>query len=137
MLIFIYYIVFNNNLNFCTLFFFIKAGMILVNKIKVREYQRGNQKWTIQRNWTIFRFMTIVIHIPTGKSKHMNKIKLNENQKYNTVGSVLKSYKQVKSIPLTHMYVLRCNNNIILYDINVKKMLIEVQTISSQQIEYK
>jgi len=31
--------------------FFIKAGMILVNKIKVREYQRGNQKWTIQRNW--------------------------------------------------------------------------------------
>ena len=67
----------------------------------------------------------------------MNKIKLNENQKYNTVGSVLESYKQVKSIPLTHMYVLRCNNNIIVYDINVKKLLIEVQTISSQQIEYK
>jgi len=31
--------------------FFIKAGMILANKIKVREYQRRNQKWTIQRNW--------------------------------------------------------------------------------------
>jgi hypothetical protein len=31
--------------------FFMKAGKILVNKIKVREYQRGNQKWTFQRNW--------------------------------------------------------------------------------------